>query len=251
MQKSSPVDQKLRKFRWKDAGSMSGISWMLNILFAILGNAFYMFTTFSTDLFIKRYGFTYTQSKNCVSVIPLINMALIPSFSYVWGRIGKKSLVLVISSLMCIGVYIFMSFIPYGSPTLPYAGMLGVALFWSLMTSAVWSSLSISLPSQALTFMLGLVICFQNFLGAVLPPIFGWIQVKQDYDCYQKSFYFLIGLGVISLLISSWIYWKDITGFKALDLPENDQKVTDYRKKLVQDFEDLVDGKDGKSENNY
>lgn len=52
-------DRILRKFKFRDVKRMSGISWAINFYFCFIGSAFYMFTTFATELFIKRFGFTY------------------------------------------------------------------------------------------------------------------------------------------------------------------------------------------------
>lgn len=152
------VDRKLRKFRNKDLKRISSNSWYLIVYFAIMANAFYMFTTFATDLLVKRYGFTFQQSKNCVSLLPVLNMLLIPIFSFILSRIGWKSIVMLSASVFCIFIYIWMSTIDENVPDsiLPYLGVSGVALFWCLQTSSMWSCLSISLPTQAVSVMIGI-----------------------------------------------------------------------------------------------
>lgn len=172
------VDRKLRKFETNDLKRISSNSWFLIVYFAITANAFYMFTTFATDLLVKRYGFSFEQSKNAVALLPVLNMVLIPLFSFILSKIGWKSIVMFSASIVCIVVYFWMSTINQNASDsiLPYIGIFGVALFWCLQTSSMWSCLSISLPTQAVSVMIGIATVLQNLIGFVMPLVFGTIQ---------------------------------------------------------------------------
>lgn len=233
------VDRVLRKFQNKDLKLISKNSWFIVIYFAVLANAFYMFTTFATDLLIKRYGFTFQQSKNCVSLLPVLNMILIPLFSFILSRIGWKSIVMLFASIVCILNYIWMSTFDENIPDsiLPYLGVSGVAIFWCLQTSSMWSCLSITLPTQAVSVMIGIATVLQNLIGFIMPLVFGTIQKNQDFHSYQISFYLLSGMGALSLVFSGMLIWEDFNTDRKFHLPENHQYVKSIRVKLINDFE--------------
>lgn len=51
-------------------------------------------------------------------------------------------------------------------------GVIGVGIFFSLMISSFWSSLSLILPKQAVPVMFGICIAVQNLFLAGFPLIF-------------------------------------------------------------------------------
>ena len=199
------MDRKLRTFRNKDLKRISADSWYLILYFAVLANAFYMFTTFATDILTNRYGFSFEQSKNCVALLPIINMVLIPLFSFILSKVGWKSVVMLSASICCILVYLWMSTLgeKLSDSLMPYLGIGGIALFWCLQTSSMWTCLSITLPTQAVSVMIGITTVLQDFVGFVMPLVFGTIQKKKDIQSYQLSLYLLSGMGVLSLLLSA------------------------------------------------
>lgn len=196
-----------------------------------------MFNTFATDLFMKRYNFSYTQSKNAVAMMPIMNMILIPIFSAIWSNIGKKTLVMLLASMLSVLTFTGMSLIPSTDKVLPYVAIVSFSIYWSLIQSVVWSNFTLSLPCQALTFMLGVFASFYNFIGAIMPNVYGAIQKEQNFDSYQNSLYVLIGNGILASFIAGWIYAQDLKGSRTLYLPENDPVVIAYRKKMTDLFE--------------
>lgn len=154
----STITKKLRHFKFKDIRRMSSTSWLIIIYFTFLANCFNIFSTFGKDLLEKRFGYSFQKSKNIISVLPLVDMVLIVGFSIFTNKYGKKPFVLISASLVAVATFIGMTYIPEHDPILPIVGVVGVSLFQSLMTAAIWSSFTISVPRQAFTFMLAALI---------------------------------------------------------------------------------------------
>lgn len=164
-------------------------------------------------------------------------MFLIPLFSLMVGKIGKKGIFMVIACSLSILTFIGMVFIPADNAYLPYVSIVMYCCFWSLQTASFWSSYSLSLPSQAFNVFLGMTVSGMNGLGAGLSVVFGVVNEKRTAKDYDISLFVLVGIGVICLILSIWIMMIDFRTGKIIHMPENDPRVKYLREKKSKNFE--------------
>ena len=226
-------------FKMSSLGKVSKLSWMCVIYFSISANCFHQFMNIAMDLYKIRFEFDQSQAKNAVAIIRFLSVVFIPLISLIITKVGKKGYFMILASILAIANPLVLAFIPRDHPYLPYLGVVGLCLFWSVQVSSVWPSMSISMPKQAVVIMIGIGTALQNLFGAVLPVIIGSINNQRTPASYQKSLFVLSYMGVIILVLSVFITLEDSRTGRIIDIPENDERVRDMRVKLNLDFDEV------------
>lgn len=101
-----PEDEEEDRFEIGDLKRISLMSWLMMLFFTLMANMFFLFNTFSTDLLVSRYNFTFEKAKNVVAAIPLVCLVCIPLVSFLVGRIGKKGWCMLIASLVSVSTIV-------------------------------------------------------------------------------------------------------------------------------------------------
>lgn len=210
---------------------------MIIAFFSISANCFHQFINFATDLYETRFGFSTREAKNAVAMIRFASVILIPVFSVIVTKLGKKGYFLVLSTVFAIFNPLLLTMVPKGNTVLPYFGVVGLCFFWGIQVSSVWPSLSISLPKQAVVIMVGIATCLQNTLGSILPVLFGKLNKPRTPEAYERSLYVLSFLGFLAMTIAVFIVVEDSRTGRIIDIPENDNRVREMRMKLNINFE--------------
>lgn len=230
------------KMSLKDLKKIGSQAWIILVIFAVMSQCLYQFTNIGTDCLMKRFGFDYIEAKNRIALIPIVNMIMIPVFSSITSCIGKKGIFLTAGALLITVNYTFLSFLGTEKDERVVFGVIGVGVFFSLLTATFWSSFSLLLPKQAVAVLFGFAITSQNLLLSLLPPVFSYFTKERTHEAYQRSFYLLIGIGAFSLVLCLVLTIRDIKGSKAMHLPENHELVAENRKRMNQRFSESGDG---------
>lgn len=238
LQKRTESNEEVQKekFTIRDFKRVPLQAWLMVFLFGISTNCFFQFTNLGTDCLMKRFGFTYLEAKNRMAIVPMVNMFMIPVFASIVSCIGKKGVFLTGGCIFITLNYLMMANFGTDADERVVVGVVGVGIFYSIVTATFWSSFSLILPQQAVTVMFGIAISLQNLFLAVLPPVFSYFNKARTPEAYQKCFYLLMGISSTCSLLSLGITISDIRGSKAMHLPENDQLVKRNRERLSTNF---------------
>lgn len=90
--------------------------WLCVFHMALQGQLYYAFTSFSTECLIRRFGFTLIEAKDILVIMPFTSIFCIPIYSRIAMKIGYKTVILLIGSLLGTYSYWQMTFLGYDKP---------------------------------------------------------------------------------------------------------------------------------------
>jgi len=198
--------------------------------------SYYQFTNFVTDLLMQRFKYDYIGAKNLVTLLPVSTIILIPILSAVVLAVGKKGIILTLSSLISFGVYTYMQYLPAEPSHKVTACIILTALFFSLYSTTIWSSMTLVIPQQGTSVALGLATTIQNILMTALPILFGYVNQPRTVKAYNTSLTILRALGVGAFISGIVVTIVDLKTGKRLHLPENDKKVMEAKSRATEEF---------------
>lgn len=225
-----------QKFYLSDLKNISLHSWLLLMLFAVFSNCLYQFSNFGTDCFVNRFGFDYIAAKDRMSLIPILHMIFIPLFGSIMSVVGRKELFLLAGTVIGVVSYGLMATLADDANNLAVLALVGCSAFFSILNSGFWGSFALTLPKAACGPMFGICLAIQNIFLAIFPPIFSYFNQDRTPEAYQNCLYLLIGLCGCCFLIALAIAIIDLKGDRVLHLPENSQKVKDFRDRINREF---------------
>lgn len=237
-EKENEEVKEVAKFGFRDIFKIRPLGWMMVIAGGLYYQGYMQFIYFANDFLHHRLTLNPEESKKIVASLPFQNMILIPMFSFVIWKMGKKSIFLLIGSIFLFFGYFYMSLLPKKSEfshAIIAATLLN--MFWCFMTPSLWPGLIINMPKQGTGFMMGMSFSIQNILSAVISPFFGALNKPRDYDAYQRSLKYLFFFSIFLVLYSVLIIIVDFSTGKILFLSETSEKVQEMKDKFTKDFE--------------
>ena len=226
-----------KEFTFKHLKYISFKSWLYALLVAMFVQMYYQFTNTATDLLTTRFGLSFETAKNALAIIPLLHAVLIPIFSALYVKYGLKPLGVLVSSILGILTYLYLSFLPSTNPGIYlYLGLVMFSIFFSMFAACLWSCLVISVPKQSAGLMIALASSMQNFFYTVLPMFFSLFYGPRTVQAYQNFFYAMMGYCGVCMVLAATTLYLDLKGNKILMMPENDIKVKQIQMKQNKDF---------------
>ena len=223
-------------FRPSDLKKFTPLYWMTVAAYGLLYSCYTQFAHISTELAVRRFKYDYRDGKNFVASIKVVVLLLLPLWSYLVLRLGKKALILLISSIVATLAFSVMLLCPLRPSHLYTASIVLVGLFYSLYLSCIWPSLTLTLPKSAAAVGLGIASSAQMLCNLLFPGFIGMITRERDAEAYGNALIFLVGFSVLCVVFCGYLYYLDLRGEKVLDLPENSEKVKQYRDLLDMSF---------------
>jgi hypothetical protein len=225
------------KFKLKDIRKLSWLAWLVILLFAFMHMAYYQFTNFATDCLHRRFSLSYQTSSSSLAILPLMTIPFYPIFSSFIVKRGHKAIVLVFACvLISASFFNLISLETEPKEWKVWMSLAGISLYFAMFGAAIWSSLALVVPRQAVTVVFGIGMTAINSLFVIFPLVFGFLNEKRDPESYQKSLVILLGLSLFCLLLSLLVMIIDYKTNWILDLPEIDDNVALLREKWTLDF---------------
>lgn len=213
------------EFRFKDLLYLRRMYWLLVIMFVLLTSCYYQFMYFATDFFVSRFGLTYENSKDAVSISPFVASILLPIISMLTVIIGKKDYLLLICSILAVFVYGSLYLLPQEPSIWIYFPISGVGLIMAIYSSTLWSGMTLVVPKEAINLALSLASTLLNITWTTLPILFGYLNEQRTPEGYGKSALVLTGIGLFAAIVSIMILYDDARTGGVLHLPENHDRV--------------------------
>ena len=229
------------KFGLKDLKHLDMIFWMLVVLFSILSMCYYQFVNFITDFLMITFGYKYQEAKDLVFMRPIIAALFMPFFSVYTVYYGKKSLILILSSLTSLIGFSIFYYLPDHKSEWVFVGIIFLALMLASYSAAIWSSFTLVVPKEATGLAIAIALAIQNIFLTILPILFGRINEPRTQEAFNYSLVLLIGFSVFSLILSIQIFIYDYYfGDKILHLSENDDIVLEARANKSREWRNYV-----------
>lgn len=230
------MDEEEYQFRASDIFKLKPVYWVTISIYCFQFNLFTQYLHIITDLSVVRFNYSYEEAKNFIAFYKGGVLVMLPLVSYLLGKFGKKSLVLALSSIICLVGYIYIYLLP-PTPSYAYlASVMMISISYSMYTASIWPSMSVALPRSAVSFGYGVASSAQQVAGAIFPFFVGKLSEGRTVESYERVLGLLCGLSVVCIVLGVILVIVDIRGSKALWLPDNSEIVFKYRLKLDMEF---------------
>ncbi len=160
------------EFNFKEIFSFPTSFWYVVLLCVTFYSAIFPFQTFAVKFFIETHGVTREAGGFLSSMLILFSMILTPLFGLLTDYIGKRSLLMMIGSLLLIPVYLMMN---YTNISL-YVPMAIMGLSFSLIPAVMWPAVAIIVEEKKLGTAYGLMTLIQNIGLAGFNFLIGWVN---------------------------------------------------------------------------
>lgn len=225
-------DKKKKDFGLKDVKKLSGLFWLLAFLFGFGCQGYYQFLNFATDCLTHRYGYSFEEAKDKLSLLPLIMMILMPIFSAGIVKTGKKGFVLLISFLIFLVNFVLMLNYPETPGNYVYLIIGSISVAYCLFVATIWPCMTLAAPSKATAVALGFGLYTQGVFLTFMPMVFGRLNENRDVKAYNNSIWLLVLMMAVGVLLCFVVIIVDFRTGKLLDLPENDERVAKIRQRM-------------------
>jgi MFS family permease len=184
------------KINFKEIFSFSNSYWFVVLLCVTFYSGIFPFQTFAVKFFIDVHGTTREFGGFLSSMLTLSAMILTPLFGLFADYIGKRSLLMMLGSLILVPVYLLMA---YTNVTL-YIPMAMMGLAFSLIPAVMWPSVAIIVDESKLGTAYGLMTMIQNIGLAGFNFIIGWAN---DFSGgYTMGMWIFSSLGFFGLIFA-------------------------------------------------
>lgn len=184
------------EIKFKEIFSFSKSYWFVVLLCVTFYSGIFPFQTFAIKFFIDVHGTTREMGGFLSSMLILSAMILTPLFGLLADYIGKRSLLMMLGSLILIPVYLLMA---YTQASL-YIPMAMMGLSFSLIPAVMWPSVAIIVDEAKLGTAYGLMTMIQNIGLAGFNFLIGW--ANDTSGGYSMGMWIFSSLGFFGLLFA-------------------------------------------------
>lgn len=185
------------KFVLRDAFKFKRSYWFVNLLCVTFYSGVLPFVAFSKIFLQSKYEFSAAQASFIGSLLFVATMVCTPLFGILVDKIGKRASIMITGSVIIIPAYLALGL----TDLYPVFSILGIGIAFSLVPSALWSSVPILVAQNRLGTAFGLITIIQNFGLTVVPWLAGKLTDSAGGD-YTNSMLLFAFLGIIGFFFS-------------------------------------------------
>jgi MFS family permease len=178
---------KTDKVNFREVFSFGTSYWFIVALCVTFYSGIFPFQTFAVKFFIEAHGTTREIGGGLSSSLTFFAMVCTPLFGLMVDRVGKRSLFMMVGSLLLIPVYLMMAYtrmpelvlfglpIPFTGVVFPvYLPMLMMGIAFSLIPAIMWPSVAYVVEESKLGTAYGLMTMIQNIGLFGFNLLVGW-----------------------------------------------------------------------------
>jgi len=192
------------RIEWGDIFRFSTSYWLIVGLCATFYSAIFPFQTFAVKLFIEAHGTTREMGGFLSSMLTAFAMICTPMFGYLSDRIGKRSHLMILGSLLLLPVFLILA---YTSVSL-YIPMSMMGIAFSLIPAVMWPSVAYVVEEARHGTAYGLMTMCQNVGLTLFNFLIGWAN---DYagagadnpEGYHLGLWLFSVLGILGLIFAT------------------------------------------------
>ena len=190
-------DGQAEKFVFREVFKFGASFWFVNILCVTFYSTVLPFVAFSNIFLQNKYSFNAAQAGFYGSLIFVATMVCTPLFGLLVDKIGRRATIMITGAVIIVPVYLLLGLTSF-PPALP---IIGIGVAFSLVPSALWSSIPILVEQNRLGTAFGLITITQNFGLTVVPWLAGKLTDRAGGD-YTNTMLMFAVLGVVALVFS-------------------------------------------------
>ncbi|MCP5061781.1 MAG: major facilitator superfamily domain-containing protein 1 [Ignavibacteriae bacterium] len=191
------------KFVFKDLFKFSKSFWYIVALCVTFYSAIFPFRSFAIKFFIEAHGSTREFAGFLNSILPISAMIATPLFGLFVDKFGKRSLLMMVGSIMLLPVYLMFVYAEF-SLFIPIA-MMGLA--FSLIPAVMWPSVAYIVKEKRL----GTAYAVMTLIQQIGVAGFNWmIGAANDYNMasadnpagYEMGMWIFSVLGILGFFFA-------------------------------------------------
>lgn len=206
-----PIEGQQDKVEFSQIFKFSSSFWYITALCVVFYSAMFPFQTFAIKFFQDVHGTTREAGGNLSSLLTLAAMIFTPLFGLMSDKIGKRSILMMIGSVLIIPVYLLMAYsfqlnLPNIFPgsinldigfadihtQIPVYLLIPMAIMgisFSLIPAVMWPSVSLIVKPAQLGTAYGLMTMIQNIGLAGFNFLIGFVNSNAGANASNKSGY--------------------------------------------------------------
>ncbi|UCC38578.1 MAG: MFS transporter [Candidatus Aminicenantes bacterium] len=202
------------KFVFRDMFKFNPSYWYVTFLCVTFYSAVLPFVAFSNVFLKEKYGFSEAQGGFYASLIFVATITITPLFGILVDKIGRRATIMMVGSIVIVPVYLALGFTSF-HPALP---IIGIGIAFSLVPSALWSSIPILVEQKRLGTAFGLIALVQNVGLTVFPWLAGKLTDLSGGE-YTNTMILFALLGFVGLVFSLLLKFSEKKKGTGIELP--------------------------------
>jgi MFS family permease len=208
------------KVVWGDLFRFGWSYWYVVLLCITFYSAIFPFQTFAIKFFMEAHGTSREVGGGLSSLLTLFAMICTPLFGLLVDRVGRRSLFMMLGSLLLVPVYLMMAYtrmpqlvlfdvpLPFSDLVFPvYLPMLMMGVAFSLIPAVLWPSVAYIVEQGKLGTAYGLMTMIQNIGLAGFNLLIGWANDRWGASAalpagYRAGMWMFSVLGFLGLLFA-------------------------------------------------
>ena len=208
------------KVVWGDLFRFGRSYWYVVALCITFYSAIFPFQTFAIKFFMEAHGTSREVGGGLSSLLTLFAMICTPLFGLLVDRVGRRSLFMMLGSLLLVPVYLMMAYtrmpqlvlfdvpLPFSDLVFPvYLPMLMMGVAFSLIPAVLWPSVAYIVEQGKLGTAYGLMTMIQNIGLAGFNLLIGWANDRWAASAafpagYRAGMWMFSVLGFFGLLFA-------------------------------------------------
>jgi MFS family permease len=149
-----PPEGKQDKIVFSELFKFNRSFWYISILCLTFYSAIFPFQTFAVAFFHDVHGESEAVGGFLSSILTVTAMFMTPLFGYFIDRIGRRSLLMMLGSLLLIPVYLLITYKPDIAAALGMAGQYHIVLSWFSIDNVINTNFLIPMMMMGISFSL-------------------------------------------------------------------------------------------------
>ncbi len=218
--------EEAEKLKFRELFTFGRSYWYVVALCVVFYSTVFPFRTFAIDYFQQAHGMTRDAAGLLSSLLPMAAIIATPIFGLMVDRVGKRSMFMVVGSLVMLPLFVAVTYLPPGPDvtlTIPFIGsgqvpltllivMTVLGAVFSLIPAVMWPSVAYLVDERRLGSAYALMTLCQQLGWAVVPMIIGLLNDIFDAspdnpDGYAAGLWFYTVLVAIGLLFA-WLLFR-------------------------------------------
>lgn len=212
------------KIVFKDIKEFKPTFWYVTFLCVTFYSAIFPFTSLSTDFFVDKWGIArvaeatggflhqvfnsffhmFSTAGGISSIIIFASMVLAPFAGRLVDKIGKRTTLMIIGSLIMIPSHLTMGL----TRLYPVYPMIALGAAFVLVPAAMWPSIPLIVRKERVGTAFGLMTAIQNIGMALFPFLNGFL--RDITKTYTSSMLMFAGLGLAGLIFAVLLKRADV-----------------------------------------
>jgi len=178
-------DEKFQMSDIKQIITSSGF-WYVALLCVLFYSAVFPFYKFGPGLMINKFGVDEKWAGTLVGLIPFFTIVLTPLFGFYYDKKGRGASIMYLGAALIIVAHLILWIPIFSNVAFAFISIAFLGVAFSLVPSAMWSSVPKIIPEKQLGTAYALIFWVQNIGLWGIPTLLGVVLDKTNPETVQK-----------------------------------------------------------------